>query len=264
MKVIERIKQVLKKSNLQTNKPPPSYTWEMVSVPWQYPEGQASVCQALQQHVINTSCPQKIIFQFNYLCYCIVASFNILRKEEVFFIIKLNLCFKSSHCFSHTPLSLPRKKGVHGGKWNKKKIQNMPQHPPNYQSSYWITGKRWIYSAYSKNLNKVLKTLTIFHSLKTENVSLMRQSIKVPEQLHRCQKSPKSQMHQQLRGNVESLCAAYKPHIHTVPSDEHVHKIPLRGYSKMGQNTFKEQGSMVEAGNIFLHLYFYKTIGKVT
>lgn len=71
-------------------------------------------------------------------------------------------------------------------------------------------------------------------------------------------------MHQQLRGNVESLCAAYKPHIHTVPSDEHVHKTPLRGYSKMGQNTFKEQGSMVEAGNILLHLYFYKTIGKVT
>lgn len=93
----------------------------MVSVPWQSPEGQASVCQALQQHVINTSCPKKIIIQFNYLCYCIVASFNIFRKEEVFFIIKLNLCFKSSHCFSHTPLSLPRKKGVHGGKWNKKK-----------------------------------------------------------------------------------------------------------------------------------------------
>lgn len=72
-----------------------------------------------------------------------------------------------------------------------------------------------------------------------------------------------SQMHQQLRDNTEFLCTAYKPHIHIVPSDEHVQETASKGYLKMGQNAFKEQDSMVEAGNIFLHLYFYKTIRKV-
>lgn len=81
----------------------------------------------------------------------------------------------------------------------------------------------------------------IFHSLRTENVSLMRQSIKVPEQLLRCQKSLKRQMHHQLRGNTEFLCAAYKPHTHTVPSDEHVHKIPLRATQRWDKKLLRSE-----------------------
>lgn len=68
--------------------------------------------------------------------------------------------------------------------------------------------------------------LIIFHRLKTENVSLMRQSMEVPQQ--------------QRRGNTKFQCVAYQPHIHIVLSDGHGHKISSKAYPKMGQNVFKD------------------------
>lgn len=55
----------------------------------------------------------------------------------------------------------------------------------------------------------------------------MRQSMEVPEQ--------------QLRVNTEFLCAAYKPHIHLVPLDGHVHKIASKGYPKRGKMLLRSQ-----------------------
>lgn len=117
---------------------------------------------------------KKNIFQFNYSCNYIVASFNIFRKHKVFFIIKLNSCPKSSHCFSYTPVSLPSKERCSRWEVEQKGKKNTPKYTSASSKLIKVhiesAGKSLIYCSYRRNLNQTPKELIIFHSLRTENV----------------------------------------------------------------------------------------------